>query len=92
MWERGIVPEDLTAILRNDPLIEWQDGEHSPDRPSPESGGSPRLRMTGRSLQSRLLTAILEEPNEDGVAIAVTVFDADPAEQRRYRRYRRRRG
>ena len=35
MWERGIVPEDLTAILRNDPLIEWQDGEYPPDRPSP---------------------------------------------------------
>ena len=92
MWERGIVPEDLTAILRNDPLIEWQDGEHSPDRPSSESGGSPRLRMTGRSLQPRLLTAILEEPNEDGFAIVVTVFDADLAEQRRYRRHRRRQG
>ena len=92
MWERSVVPEDLTAILRNDPLIEWQDGEHPLHQPSSESGSSSRLRMTGRGLQPRLLTAILEEPNEDGFAIVVTVFDADQADRRRYRRHRRRQG
>ena len=86
------MPEDLTAILRNNPLIEWQDAEYPLQQPSTEPSGSSRLRMTGRGLQPRLLTAIIEEPNEDGFALVVTVFDADQADRRRYRRHRRRQG
>ena len=91
MWERDIVPEDLTAILRNDPLIERQHEERSPGESALGSGESVRLRMTGRSLQPRILTVILEEPDEDGFSVVVTVFDADAADQRRYRRHRQRR-
>lgn len=92
MWERDIVSDDLTAILRNDPLIEWQDEERPPGESALGSGGAIRLRMTGRSLQPRVLTAILEEPDEDGFSVVVTVFDANTADQRRYRRHRQRRG
>ena len=92
MWERGIMPEDLTAILRDDPLIEWQDEERPPAEALPRSSEPFRLRMTGRGMQPRVLTAILEAPDEDGFSAVITVFDADPADQRRYRRHKQRRG
>ena len=89
MLERGVIAYDLFEILLNSPYLRWDDEER--DRSSTTTAATRRLRMTGRGLQPRLLTVILEPPDEDGMSVVVTVFDADPADQRRYRAFRRRR-
>ena len=85
MSERDVIAADLFEILLGDPCIRW-DGEQTEPPPEPR-----RLRMTGRGLQRRLLTAILEAPDEGGLSVVVTVFDADPTDERRYRAFKRRR-
>ena len=89
MSERDVIVDDLFEILLDDPCIQW-DGEQGGMRtelmPEPR-----RLRMIGRGLQRRLLTVILEPPDEGGLSVVVTVFDADPTDERRYRAFKRRR-
>lgn len=89
MSERGVIVDDLFEILLGDPCIRW-DGEQGGMRTEPAT--EPRsLRMIGRGLQRRLLTVIIEPPDEGGLSVVVTVFDADPTDERRYRAFQRRR-
>lgn len=85
MWERDVIAADLFAILHGRPLIRWDIEKADPRA----AAGPHRLRMTGISLQRRLLTVILELPDENGQSVVVTVFDADSADERRYRAARR---
>ena len=80
MIERDVLTADLFAVRRDDPLLEWQRG-----------GDGLRIRMIGVDLQRRLLTVILDLPDEDRMSAVITVFDASEADQRRYRRHKRRR-
>ncbi len=74
MAAHGIHVDDLHAVYRDDPAripqkpkVEWREGSGRRIRPR-------RLRVVGRDAQHRLLTLIIEGPDERGVTSLVTVF------------------
>lgn len=79
MQDHGISGKDIQAVLRDNPVrvrqkakAEWREGSGFRMRPS-------RLRVIGRGTSSRVLTLIIEGPDEKGRRHIVTVFPTSNA-------------
>ena len=89
MRDHAIDDADIRAIFRDNPVlmrqkaeVEWREGSGFRMRP-------PRLKVIGRGIASRLITLIIEGPDERGRWHMVTVFPTSNANDiNRYRRSR----
>lgn len=89
MRDHGIDDADIRAIIRDNPVlmqqkakVEWREGSGFRMRP-------PRLKVIGRGVGPRLITLIIEGPDERGRRHIVTVFPtSNAADINRYRRSR----
>ena len=85
LWGHSVREHEVWQIFYEHPVLMWQE-------PSEEErdDGSWRIRprrilMIGRTRSRRLLTIVLELPDEEGVAEVVTGFDAKGNEPAWYR-------
>ena len=89
MAAHGIHVDDLRAVYRDDPAripqkpkVEWREGRGHRIRPR-------RLRVVGRDARGRLLTLIIEGPDESGATSLVTAYPtANDDEINRYWQFR----
>jgi hypothetical protein len=72
LWSHGIRPEQTDQVLDGAPKFFRQPNG--------------RLRMIGRDFGGRLITLIIEYPDEDGVSDVVTGWPSDRDEDTRYHR------
>ena len=77
MLAHDVHADDLRAVYRDDPIlisqkpkVEWREGSGRGIRPR-------RLKVIGRDARHRLLTLIIEAPDNRGAARLVTVFPTD---------------
>ena len=89
MSDHAIDDADIQAVIHDDPVLmqqkakaEWREGSGFRMRP-------PRLKVIGRGRGPRLITLIIEGPDERGHWHIVTVFPTSNATDiNRYRRSR----
>lgn len=85
---RGLSTDDALEVLERKPRFVWQR-----PKPEPRDDGTLRMRprrivMTGSNYAGRVLTFILEEPDDVGVAAIVTGWPAKSRDIASYRRAR----
>lgn len=82
---RGLTEQDALAVLDNAPQILDQPRK---DEPTPDGFmriRPARLRMIGPGRSNRILTFIIELPDEDGVSALVTGWPSGKSEIAKYR-------
>lgn len=85
LWRRGLSENDAEAVLVHGPVFVPQKAQLE-ERPGGGLRERPRrLLMIGRNRSGRLLTFVLELPDEDGTSIVVTGFESKGNELTWYR-------
>lgn len=85
---RGLTIEDAFGVLDDAPRYFRQRAGAQPGPSGAIVERPARLRMVGRTASGRLLTFIIEYPDEAGCSHVVTGWPADSDEQARYRQAR----